>query len=357
MVKFIKQRLSKLQNSLTTNQSILLSKNSDIFYFSSFVNSVPQERSAFLLVSQTASYLLLQNFLPIPQDFPGKVLLGTNPDKLTKHLEQLEKELNLKEISIDLSNINVEEFQAISKVNTLKINTLDKQKIWQLRSQKDHLELKKIKMAQKITRQAIALTIRELKVGMTELEIKKKLENQIRQHADCDLAFQSIVAFGQNSTLPHHQATNKKLINGSVVLIDAGAKYQEYCADMTRTVFFKQQKQQTKQIKQKEKEFKKILNLVKKAQHQAKILLKSAEDITVADLDLACRNYIAKAGFARNFIHTTGHGLGIDIHEPPSIYKTNSTKLMTNMALTIEPGIYLEGKFGVRWEDTVFRLI
>ena len=353
MVSYIAKRIKKIQASLADHQAILLSKNSDIFYFSSFVNSVPEERAAFLLISQRASCLFLQNFLPIPQAFSGQTYFGVSAEKISQHLKNLAQELQLKELFLDLEHLNVEEFRSITKIGNFKISSLNKEKIWRLRWQKDDLELKKIKTAQRITKLAILKTIQELKVGQSELEVKKTLENNIRQHSDCDLAFQSIIAFDENSTLPHHQAGQKKLKSGSVVLLDAGAKYQEYCADMTRTIFFKTKTDHSERTKQKEQQFKKILKLVKQAYQKTEKLLQN-NNLKAADLDQACRQIITQAGYEKKFIHTTGHGLGIDIHEPPSIYKTNQNKLLKNMVLTIEPGIYLEGKFGVRWENTVF---
>jgi Xaa-Pro aminopeptidase len=356
MIKnLISQRITKLQNFLSIHQLILLSKSSDIFYFSSFINSIPEERSAFCLISKNSAYLLVQSFLPKLAKFPGEILVGTSPLKLMGHLKNLQSDLNLNEILLDLENLNVEEFKAIGKVKNYTINALDKKIIWRLRTIKDQSEIKKIKIAKKITHQAILATIKELKIGLTELEVKKNLENKIRQHAFCELAFPSIIAFDQNSTLPHHQSNHKKLKNGSIILIDAGAKYQEYCADTTRTIFFKQVGENctSKKNQQKEKEFKKILQVVKNAYKETKKLI-SSTNINATDLDAACRNYIRKKGYDKNFIHTTGHGVGIEVHEPPLIYQTNWTKLIPGMVFTIEPGIYLKGKFGVRWENTVF---
>lgn len=352
VMNLINQRIKKLQNSLTDHQSILLSKNSDVLYFSSFASTVPEERSVFCLVSKNSAHLLLQNFLPKPEDFPGEILTGASLSKLSEHLTNLKNELNLNEIFLDFENLNVEEFRVISKIDGLKVNVLDKKIIWKIRSQKDQSEIDKIKTAIKITEQAVAETILELKVGLSEIEVKKILENKIRQHTFCDLAFPSIIAFAENSVLPHHQSGSKKLTNNSVVLIDTGAKYQEYCADMTRTLFFKEEKDDENKSEI-EMEFEEILEIVKTAYKKAEVLL-SSEEVKAADLDLACRDYIAEKGYAKDFIHTTGHGLGIDLHEPPSVYRTNDTKLIPGMVLTIEPGIYLEGKFGVRWENTVF---
>ncbi len=357
VMNIIDQRIKKLQNSLTDQQSILLSRNSDILYFSSFISTVPEERSAFCLVSKNSSHLLLQNFLPKPENFPGEILTGASLSKLSDHLTSLKNKLNIDEIFLDFENLNVEEFRVISKIDGLKVNVLDKKIIWKIRSQKDQSEINKIKTAIKITEQAVEETIQELKVGLTEIEVKKILENKIRQHTFCDLAFPSIIAFAENSVLPHHQSGSKKLTRNCVVLIDSGAKYQEYCADMTRTLFFKEEKADknkgSEEKSELELEFEKILKIVKTAYEKAEILL-SSKEVRAADLDLACRNYITKKGYAKDFIHTTGHGLGIDIHEPPSVYRTNDTKLIPGMVLTIEPGIYLEGKFGVRWENTVF---
>lgn len=353
----ISSRIKALQTSLVDGQSILLSRNSDVFYFSSFINSVPEERNAFCLIGKNSANLIMQNFLPKPVNFPGEILLGTSPLKLTEHLISLSERFGLKNILLDLTFLNVEEFRAISKVPHLQISTLDKQVIWQLRNHKDAEELNKIQTAVKITKQALQETIMQLRVGMTELEVKQNLEGKIRQNLHTELAFPSIIAFDENSTLPHHQSGDKKLVAGGVVLIDVGAKYQEYCADMTRTVFF--EGNSGDDVSDKKTEFEKILRIVQEAQTRAKRLLTGAENdlsgkgISVADLDLACRDYITEQGYGRNFIHTTGHGLGIDIHEPPSIYKTSTAKLSPGMVITIEPGIYLEGKFGVRWEDAV----
>lgn len=352
MVKnLLTERIKKLQASLLNNQALLLSKNSDIYYFSSFINTVPEERTAFCLVTKEKAYLLLQDFLARPKYFSGEILTGCSTHRLAEHLTKIKTELKIEQILLDFDYLSVNEFKAISKLGFSKIDLINKQVIWQLRTKKDQTELKKIKKALRITQKALTETIQELRIGLSEIEVKKILENKILAQADCDLAFPSIVAFNQNSTLPHHQAGKTKLRNNSIVLIDVGAKYQHYCSDMTRTVFFKTHK--TDKTSPKEQLFNKVLKIVKNAYRQAEKLL-NQQEIMVAELDLACRNYIKQQGYGDNFIHTTGHGLGIDIHEPPSIYKNTSSPLSPGMAITIEPGIYLKGKFGVRWENTVF---
>jgi Xaa-Pro aminopeptidase len=348
-------RIAKLQATLSPAQGLLLSRRSDILYFSSFVANVPEERSAFLLITAEASHLLLQNFLPDPENFSGLVSHGfTSPAKLTEYLTELVKQKRFASLQADFSDLRVDEFQALQKILSLELGNLDRQPIWLLRSQKDPGELAKIKKARAVTRQVLQSTLAELRVGQSELEVARAIDQKIRAVAGCDLAFPSIIAFDEHSALPHHQPSHKKLRHGSVVLLDVGATFEHYCADMTRTIFWRQEGQVgSAKIKQKAEHFQKIEHLVKAAYKQAEQLLAGDAKLTAADLDLACRDFLTKAGYGKQFIHTTGHGLGLDIHEPPSLYRSNPQVLLPNMVITIEPGIYLPGQFGVRWENTV----
>lgn len=353
--RFLTARISKLQATLKEGQALLISRRSDIFYFSSFVANVPEERSAFLLITAKEAHLLLQNFLPEPANFPGLISQGfTSPMRLAEYVTELVKQNKLNSLKVDYNDLRVAELQALQKNSNLAIRDLDRQVVWQLRSQKDESEIAKIKKARSITKQVLLHTLAELRTGQSELEVARSIEKKIRAHTGCDLAFPSIVAFNEHSALPHHQPGSKRLRHGSVVLIDVGATYQHYCADMTRTIFWRQNgKIDTPKIKQKTKQFKKIERLVKAAYKKAEQLLVNNVQLTAAELDLACRDFLTKAGYGSQFIHTTGHGLGLDIHEPPSLYLNNPQTLLPGMVITIEPGIYLPGKFGVRWENTV----
>ncbi len=348
-------RIGQLQNRLQLNQCLLLSRRSDLLYFSSFVANVPEERSAFLLITAKEAHLLLQNFLPKPNNFPGLVSHGfTSPDRLVAYLTSLIEKTGINSLQIDQGDLRVDEFQSLKKIPNLHVDTLNRQLIWQLRSQKDRAELAKISKARQVTKRVLAEAISQLKVGQTELEVARLIDNKIRTQADCELAFPSIIAFDENSALPHHQPSHKKLHHGSVVLIDIGATYKHYCADMTRTIFWRQSDQaETNQIKRKATKFAKIDKLVKDAYKKGFDLLHASQTCSAAELDLACRDFLTSAGYGQKFIHTTGHGLGLDIHEPPSIWKNNSAPLLPGMTITIEPGVYLPGEFGVRFENTV----
>lgn len=356
----ITARIKQLQSTLSSHQGLLLSRRSDILYFSSFIANIPEERSAFLLLTVKSAHLLTQNFLPEPANFPGLIKQGfTSPVRLAEYVSALLRQEQLQTLSVDFSDLRVDEFQALQKIQNLTLAQLDRRLIWQQREIKDASELTKIKKARAITKQVLHDTLAQLQIGQTELEIAQIIEQKIRAQAGCDLAFPSIVAFDEHSALPHHQPGRKKLRHGSVVLLDVGATYEHYCADMTRTIFWRQKGQaDTPRIAKKAKHFKKIEHLVKAAYKQAKDLLarKFSADgapISAADLDLACRNFLTEAGYGQQFIHTTGHGLGLDIHEPPSLYQNNTAPLQAGMTITIEPGIYLPGQFGVRYENTV----
>jgi Xaa-Pro aminopeptidase len=335
----------RLPSSLDPKQAILLSRPSDIQYLSGFRHNFIQERLALLYLSHQANTLLLQHFLSPPKNFSHTIYFGTRPKQIADFISQQK----IEELFVDADNLTLAEFQALQGLTNLKISNLDREFLDQQRLIKKDYEKSAIRQAVRITKRAIAATIANLKIGQSELQIKQTLEAYFRSQG-AEMAFDSIIAFDANSALPHHQPGSKRLRDNSVVLIDCGAKYKGYCGDVTRTVFFKSEPKSP--ATKKEKLFKHVLKIVKKAHQNARTLLEN-DQIKVKDLDLACRDYITQQGFGANFIHTTGHGLGLDIHEPPSIYQNNEQILQKNMVITIEPGIYLEGKFGVRWEDTV----
>ncbi len=351
-------RLTALQHTLKPGQWLLLSGASDIFYFSRFRSSVPAtERSVFLLIGANQAHLLLQNFLPIPTDFSGFVSQGhTSPQKLHNYLDVLRQQQSMQELFIDDNDLRVSEWLALQQLPGVKLATLSREQLWQLRQYKDVHEQTQMRNAIRITKKILSSTLKSLRLGQTELDIATLIKSQVLAMPNCELSFDSIVAFDQHSALPHHQPTSRKLRHGSVVLIDMGVKYQGYCADMTRTIFWLNPQEKsplTPALHKKRAQFNQIQTIVKTA-YQAAADLIDRPNITAGDLDLACRQIITKAGYGNQFIHTTGHGLGLDIHEPPSLYHTNPTPLQSSMVITIEPGIYLPGVFGYRFENTLF---
>lgn len=188
-------------------------------------------------------------------------------------------------------------------------------------------------------------------VGIDEVRAHFEAEMIFKRYGELGLSFSPIVAFDENAAKPHALPTQKRLEKGSLVLLDAGVTYQRYCSDRTRTSSFEQvlvfEKEQcfSDALKQK------VYDTVLLAQEAAIKAIKVG--VRAKQIDQAARDVIDKAGFGEYFIHSTGHGVGLDIHELPIIGARSETIIEENMVFTIEPGIYLPDCFGVRIEDTV----
>jgi len=186
---------------------------------------------------------------------------------------------------------------------------------------------------------------------LSEKELNFKAKEFLSRRGKFDLSFEPIVALEQNSAKPHALPTDKKLFKNSLILFDAGIKYNRYCSDRTRTCEFNKNIEFSKEINFKDKKRKKIYDIVLKAQESAIKAIKPG--VKASKIDKIAREVIAKSGYAKEFSHSTGHGVGLDIHELPRISAKDNSVLEEGMVFTVEPGIYLKGEFGVRIEDMV----
>lgn len=341
------RRLKQLQATLAPDQAYLLANPHDIFYFSDFLTLVPEEREAFLLVSSKNAHLIYASFSPLPGDM-GNIQThpGTDPERLLSHLQLIQGQEGWQRVALDESKIFVHEYKALEKLANCQLEALDLKHPWRIRAVKDDVEIAAIKRASQIAAEAFDQLLPQIKTGMTELEVQALLESLMRQLGATGPAFPTIVAFGKNGALPHYQPGTVVLKAEMSILIDFGATFDHYRSDITRTWWHGTQPDQT---------FTKIESLVKDAYQQVLAVpaQKPMAELSASDLDLAARSLIQKAGYGSQFIHTTGHGVGLDIHEPPSISPRNPSLLQPNMVITVEPGVYLEGKFGYRHENTV----
>jgi Xaa-Pro dipeptidase len=211
-----------------------------------------------------------------------------------------------------------------------------------LRICKDQSEKEKIQKAIRIAEKALLATLPMIKPSITELEIASELTIQLlNAGSDSALPFQPIVSSGPNSANPHAVPSDRKLQIGDMLVIDWGAAYSGYISDLTRTFA----------IGKTDPEFVKIAQIVANANIAARKLAKLGE--LSGNVDIAAREVIEKAGYGEYFTHRTGHGIGMESHEPPYIFKENTLKLQKGMCFTVEPGIYLPGRGGVRIEDNV----
>ncbi len=210
----------------------------------------------------------------------------------------------------------------------------------QLRCIKSEEELENMRKAASIVGKGITAGIDIIKPGVSEASIAFEIEKTIRQNEGESVPF-CLVLSGINSAIPHGETSDRKVMKQDVVLIDVGAVYKGYYADLTRTVF-------TGQATRKQRE---IYDIVFKAQEAAINAVKPR--VKAEEIDAAARKTIEKTGYGDYFTHRTGHGLGLEVHEEPYIARENKTVLQSGMTFTIEPGIYLDGKFGVRIEDNI----
>jgi Xaa-Pro dipeptidase len=214
-----------------------------------------------------------------------------------------------------------------------------------LRSRKDQQELQAIRAAIAIAEKALTSTIPHIKAGVSEKEVANLLvANLLREGSDPDLPFFPIVASGPNSANPHAVPGSRLLQTGDLLIIDWGARVDGYISDITRTIAIGPISSQLREI----------YETVRTANQKARAL--SVSHLTAGLIDHEARHVITTAGYGEQFIHRTGHGYGMEAHEPPYITDGSSQAILPGMAFTIEPGIYLPGVGGVRIEDDMLAL-
>ncbi len=314
---------------------VLITSASNIKYLTGYTGFSQTERECLLLFTKNKKYLITDGRYgeAVKKFIPGFELIKTGASRFLGEKNQVLG--NFSKIAIEENDLTVAEHRALSK-QIKKIVGIDLSK---LRVIKNNDEIKKIKEACKIADSAFEFAITQLKVGVTEKEVANALVNYFQEKAD-NISFHPIVAFGENSSLPHHISGRTKLRKNRIVLLDIGAWKDNYCSDLSRTVFFG--KASTK--------FKEIHETVLEAQERAIELVKPG--VNASEVDKVARDYILSKGYP-NILHSVGHGIGVEVHESPYISPNSTDVLEENMVFTIEPGIYLPGYGGVRIEDIV----
>jgi len=207
-----------------------------------------------------------------------------------------------------------------------------------LRMIKDEQEINNIKEACRITDECFSYLLEYIKPGMTEKQIARAIENYYMEHAE-GVSFEPIVASGENSSKPHAIPTDRAIKENDIITIDMGCKINGYCSDMTRTIFLGTPTEEKKYV----------YDLVLK--NQIKSLNEMKDGASIKDISKIVTSNFALEGY--DMAHGLGHGVGLDIHEPPFIKEANDNTLKEKMVVTDEPGIYIPGNFGIRIEDTI----
>lgn len=245
-------------------------------------------------------------------------------------------------IAVEKEHLNLERYEQIQSFFSSPILVSAEEKLRELRMIKDEKELSILREACKFADYAIEVGTNEIQEGKTEMDVLAAIEFELKKKGINEMAFSTMVLTGKNGASPHGTPGNTKIQKGDLVLFDLGVVYQGYCSDITRTVAYYD-------INEKQQE---IYNTVLGAQLAA--LDASKPGAACSTVDLAARNYITEKGYGEYFPHRLGHGLGISVHEYPSLTETNSLQLEEGMVYTIEPGIYVPGVAGVRIEDDVY---
>lgn len=216
--------------------------------------------------------------------------------------------------------------------------------IGQLRMIKDESEIQALREAGALGSAGFDYLLTLLEVGITERQLAQELDIFWKRHGSKSVAFDPIIAFGANSSMPHYRVQDTPLKLNDIVLLDIGVNYRHYHSDMTRVVFFGEP----------DTKLQEIYFIVKEAQSKALEICKPGT--LIGEIDKAARDYITASGYGKYFTHGLGHGVGLDIHEAPWIRNklpNHETPLKKGMVITIEPGIYLPGIGGVRIEDCI----
>lgn len=264
--------------------------------------------------------------------------------KLYPQIMELFNKHGAETVAIESENMTVKELNAYEhffKEMTFIHNDSLSNAISALRMVKDDEEIECIKKAQRIAEKALEELMGFIKVGVTEREIALELNRLMFAYGAEDLSFDTIVLSGANTSMPHGVPSDKKVEDGDFVLMDFGAVYNGYHSDMTRTVC----------VGEPTDEMKKVYDIVLNAQLAGIKAAKSG--ILGCDLDKIARDVIEQNGYGACFGHSLGHGVGMDIHEKPNASPNYKLPLSAGAVVTVEPGIYIAGKFGVRIEDFV----
>ncbi|MBP0979829.1 MAG: aminopeptidase P family protein [Oscillospiraceae bacterium] len=263
---------------------------------------------------------------------------------LKKQLKDLIQNIKIKEIFLETGYINLNRYKTYLEIfdkSKIDLSNFLDEKIFRLRAQKTAHEIKKIKEAQGISDEGFDYIINYIKPGVSERQIATELERQLLFLGSEGKSFDFIVVSGQRSAIPHGKPSEKKIERGDFVTLDFGVKVDGYCSDMTRTVVVGEADDQQKEI----------YNIVLGAQELAIKNIKPG--VSAKELDKIAREYIKSFGYEKFFVHALGHGVGLNIHEYPRLSPRSDDIIKSGSVLTIEPGIYIPEKFGVRIEDLI----
>lgn len=332
-------RVQALQERFRDGQGALVRFPENRRYFTNFTSS-----AGYLLVTrERALFLTDSRYIEAAQE---AVPAGIEVRETRGSLEaQILRELGIRQLSIESTHTTVASLRALERVcGEISIDSSDflDREIGMLRAVKSPEEVEQIVHAQRIAERALEKTLEIIRPGVTEREIALSLDYNMLSMGAEGISFDTIAVSGENSSKPHGVPGSRKIRNGDFITMDFGAVVAGYHSDMTRTVA----------VGSVTDEQRRVYATVLEA--QATMLAGLKAGITCAQADALARDVIEKAGYGDFFRHSAGHGVGLEIHEPPYEGPNSQELLRPGHVVTAEPGIYLPGKFGVRIEDMAY---
>lgn len=328
--------LKAIQKEIKKNTALFITNPFNISYISNFTGTNGQ-----LFITAKKAFLLTDfRYLRVAKAvLPENISVVNVTVPLAAKLSELCKTYKIKTMHFEDTEISFARYNYFKKsLGKIKFEPF-RGVIEKHRVIKTAQELALIVKAQRITEKVFLEVRKNLKPGKTEKQIAWEIEQLGHMYGADTISFPPIVGFGANSGSPHHQNSDRKLKKGEIVLIDMGMKYKGYCSDMTRMIFTA--KPTPLQAK--------IYNTVLEAQEAA--IKKLHAGVLGSAADKISRDIIKKAGYGKTFGHSLGHGIGLEVHESPSLSTGFDSAIPENTVVTVEPGIYLENSFGVRIED------
>jgi len=336
----IAKRLIKFRERLMKRNldAALITKRENYFYMSGFSGT-----SAHLLITQDDAYLItdFRYTEQAEKEAPLYKIVQHQQGSLVTTIFDIIKKTGINSLGFEESNLTYEKYseykERLDVVDFVPLRGL----VEELRIIKDQEELDMLKKSVEIADNAFKHILSYIKPGIREIEIAAEIEYFMKKNGATGASFDTIVASGIRSSMPHGVASEKKLQLGEPVTMDYGALYGGYCSDITRTVF----------LGKPSPELIKIYNVVLKAQLES--LEQAHKGRLGKDVDLVAREIILKTGYGDYFGHGLGHGVGLEIHEEPRFSPSGNRIMENGMVVTVEPGIYISGIGGVRIEDMI----
>ncbi|MCX8152914.1 MAG: Xaa-Pro peptidase family protein [Candidatus Bathyarchaeota archaeon] len=316
----------------------LIFNHANLIYFTGFSGA-----AALLISKESKPTIYVYNVNYQQAKAEGKQFIVTlvrrSSDLLTLIAEQV-KALKIKNLALDA--VSIESWQVLAK----KVRDTTKLKVQgslvsALRKVKDSQEIEFMRKAAALTSEGMRVAYETLAPGMKEYEVAAEIEYAMRKSGSYGTAFETIVASGPYSAFPHGGCSDREIRKGDLVVVDIGATYKHYRSDMTRTIVAGKPADTQKRL----------YDVVKKAQDKA--LEAVNPNVKAKVVDAAARKVIKDAGYGQNFVHNLGHGVGLEVHEPPVLGPYSKEVLAAGNVFTVEPGIYLVDYGGIRIEDTV----